>query len=137
MSLQFIFGNSGSGKSHYLYQQIVEESIRHPEKNYLVLVPEQFTMQTQRQLVDLSENKAIMNIDVLSFKRLAYRVFDELGITNLTVLEETGKNLVLRKLAAQEADKLGVIGRNLNRIGYISEVKSLLSELVHQRRRRR
>ena len=47
MSLQFIFGNSGSGKSHYLYQQIVEESIRHPEKNYLVLVPEQFTMQTQ------------------------------------------------------------------------------------------
>ena len=41
------------------------------------------------------------------------------GITNLTVLEETGKNLVLRKLAAQEADKLGVIGRNLNRIGYI------------------
>lgn len=35
MSLQFIFGNSGSGKSHYLYQQIVEESIRHPEKNYL------------------------------------------------------------------------------------------------------
>ena len=71
-----------------------------------------------------------MNIDVLSFKRLAYRVFDELGITNLTVLEETGKNLVLRKLAAQEADKLGVIGRNLNRIGYISEVKSLLSELV-------
>ena len=87
-------------------------------------------MQTQRQLVDLSENKVIMNIDVLSFKRLAYRVFDELGITNLTVLEETGKNLVLRKLAAQEADKLGVIGRNLNRIGYISEVKSLLSELV-------
>ena len=44
-------------------------------------------------------------------------MFDELGITNLTVLEETGKNLVLRKLAAQEADKLGVIGRNLNRIG--------------------
>ena len=71
-----------------------------------------------------------MNIDVLSFKRLAYRVFDELGITRLTVLEETGKNLVLRKLAGQEADKLGVIGRNLNRIGYISEVKSLLSELV-------
>ena len=53
-------------------------------------------------------------------------MFDELGITNLTGLEETGKNLVLRKLAAQEADKLGVIGRNLNRIGYISEVKSLL-----------
>ena len=130
MSLQFIMGNSGAGKSRYAYQKILAEAMRHPEKTYLIIVPEQFTMQTQRQLVDLSENKAIMNIDVLSFKRLAYRVFDELGITNLTVLEETGKNLVLRKLAAQEADKLGIIGRNLNRIGYISEVKSLLSELV-------
>ena len=130
MSLQFITGNSGNGKTKYLFNMIVKEAKAHPRDNYLVIVPEQFTMQTQRQLVDLSENKAIMNIDVLSFKRLAYRVFDELGITNLTVLEETGKNLVLRKLAAQEADKLGVIGRNLNRIGYISEVKSLLSELV-------
>ena len=116
MSLQFITGNSGNGKTKYLFNRIVKEAKANPRDNYLVIVPEQFTMQTQRQLVDLSENKAIMNIDVLSFKRLAYRVFDELGITNLTVLEETGKNLVLRKLAAQEADKLGVIGRNLNRL---------------------
>ncbi len=130
MSLQFITGNSGNGKTKYLFNSIVNEAKANPRDNYLVIVPEQFTMQTQRQLVDLSENKAIMNIDVLSFKRLAYRVFDELGITNLTVLEETGKNLVLRKLAAQEEDKLGVIGRKLNRIGYISEVKSPLSELV-------
>ena len=73
MSLQFIFGNSGSGKSHYLYQQIVEESIRHPEKNYLVLVPEQFTMQTQKDLCMAHPRGGIMNIDVLSFGRLAHR----------------------------------------------------------------
>lgn len=48
MALQFIFGNSGSGKSRYLYEQIIRESQAHPEKNYIVLVPEQFTMQTQR-----------------------------------------------------------------------------------------
>ena len=37
MSLQFVFGNSGSGKSYYLYHYIVEEAVRHPETNYLVL----------------------------------------------------------------------------------------------------
>ncbi|WP_455719238.1 PD-(D/E)XK nuclease family protein [Agathobacter sp.] len=130
MSLQFIIGNSGSGKTEYLFNRIVKEAKAHTRDNYLVIVPEQFTMQTQRKLVDLSENKAIMNIDVLSFKRLAYRVFDELGIGTLEVLEETGKNLVLRKIAQDKADELGVMGRNMNRIGYISEVKSLLSELV-------
>ena len=130
MSLQFIFGNSGSGKSSYLYRNILKEAAEHPEKNYLVLVPEQFTMQTQRELVRLEKSHAIMNVDVLSFARLAYRVFDGLGKQNLRVLEETGKNLVLRKLAGEQKKNLSVLGGNLNRMGYISEVKSLISELT-------
>lgn len=130
MSLQFILGNSGSGKSEYIYKKITQEAAKNITKNYLVIVPEQFTMQTQKKLVELSANKAIMNIDVLSFQRLAYRVFDELGIKNIQVLEETGKNLVLRKVAQEIEDKLTVLRPNINRIGYIGEIKSLLSELV-------
>ena len=130
MSLQFIFGNSGSGKSGYLYERVLEEAAKHPEKNYLVLVPEQFTMQAQRELVRLEPSHAIMNVDVLSFARLAYRVFDELGKQNLLVLEETGKNLVLRKIAGERKKNLPVLGGNLNKMGYISEVKSLISELT-------
>ena len=109
---------------------IVEEAVKNPKKNYLVIVPEQFTMQTQKKLVELSPNGAIMNIDVLSFKRLAYRVFDELGINDIEVLEETGKNIVLKKLAIDHLDELSVLKPNINRMGYISEVKSLLSEFV-------
>ena len=130
MSLQFIFGNSGSGKSTYLYENVLKEAAEHPEKTYLVIVPEQFTMQTQRELVRLEKSHAIMNVDVLSFARLAYRVFDELGKQNLRVLEDTGKNLVLRKLAGEQKKNLSVLGGNLNRMGYISEVKSLISELT-------
>lgn len=130
MSLQFILGPSGSGKTEYSYGRIVKEAGLHPDKNYLVIVPEQFTLQTQQKLVDLSPNHAIMNIDVLSFKRLAYRVFDELGKTDLKVLDETGKNLVLRRLAQKEEENLTVLRPNMSRMGYIGEVKSLISELV-------
>lgn len=130
MALQFVLGSSGSGKTEYIYQQIVASAVLHPKKNYLVIVPEQFTMQTQQTLVELAPNHAIMNIDVLSFKRLAYRVFDELGRTDIQVLEETGKNLVLRRLAQQQEKKLTVLRPNMNRMGYIGEVKSLISELV-------
>ena len=48
MSLQFIMGNSGAGKSRYAYRKILEEAMRHPEKNYLIIVPEQFTMQNTK-----------------------------------------------------------------------------------------
>ena len=105
MSLQFIFGNSGSGKSYYLYHYIVEEAVRHPEKNYLVVVPEQFTMQTQKDLCMAHPRGGIMNVDVLSFGRLAHRVFEELGEDNRTVLDDEGKNLVLRRIAGECEDR--------------------------------
>ena len=130
MSLQFIFGNSGSGKSTYLYQKIIEESMQRPDGNFIVIVPEQFTMQTQKDLVMAHPRGGIMNIDVLSFQRLAHRIFEEVGADQRSVLTETGKNLMLRKVAIQEQDRLKVLGSRMNRPGYVSEVKSVLSELM-------
>ena len=130
MSLKLVLGNSGCGKTEYMYEKVVRLAETNPRKNYLVVVPEQFTMQTQRKLVDLSSNHAIMNIDVLSFQRLAYRVFDEMGMNKLTVLEETGKNLVLRKIAQEKEEDLSVLRGNMHRMGYIGEMKSLISELM-------
>lgn len=133
MALQFVLGSSGSGKTEYIYDRLVREAGEHPKKNYLVIVPEQFTMQTQQKLVELAPNHAIMNVDVLSFKRLAYRVFDDLGMQDIQVLEETGKNLVLRRLAQEQEETLTVLRANMNRMGYIGEVKSMISELVQYR----
>lgn len=130
MALKLILGNSGGGKTEYMYEQVVRLAEGNPRQNYLVVVPEQFTMQTQRKLVDLSSNHAIMNIDVLSFQRLAYRIFDELGKTDIKILEETGKNLVLRKIAQEQEEKLTVLRGNMHRMGYIGEVKSFISELM-------
>ena len=130
MSLQFIFGNSGAGKSHYLYNQVVTEAMAHPDTNYIVLVPEQFTMQTQKNLCMAHPRKGIMNIDVLSFIRLSHRVFEELGRETKRVLDDEGKNLILRKIAGQYESDLKVLRGNLKKQGYISEVKSVISEFT-------
>lgn len=130
MSLQFIFGYSGSGKTSYILQKVLDDARKNLRKNYYIVVPEQFTMQSQRELVKLQQDHCIMNIDVVSFQRLAYRVFDELGKTDMAVLEETGKNLMLRKVAQDKKDELHVLQANMKKMGYISEVKSLISELT-------
>ena len=130
MSLQFIFGPSGSGKSYELYQSVIKESMEHPKQKFLVLVPEQFTMQTQKDLVAMHPRHGIMNIDVLSFGRLAYRVFEETGGGNLPVLDDEGKNLVLRKIAGDYEDQFSVLRGNMKKLGYISEVKSVISEFT-------
>lgn len=130
MSLQFIFGSSGAGKSHYLQQYIVEKSMENPTGNYFVIVPEQFTMQTQKDLVMAHERKGIMNIDVLSFGRLAHRIFEEVGGNQRTILDDTGKSLILRKIAGDNEGELKVLRGNLKKHGYIGEVKSVLSEFA-------
>ena len=56
MSLQFIFGNSGSGKSDFLYDSVLKQAKENKEQQFLIIVPEQFTMQTQRELVELHPN---------------------------------------------------------------------------------
>lgn len=130
MSLQFIFGNSGSGKSHYLYEHIIEESMKNPKQKYIVIVPEQFTMQTQKEFIARHPRHGIMNIDVLSFQRMAFRVLEEVGEGNRTVLDDEGKNFILRKIAGRSAEQLKVLGANIRRPGYVSAVKSVLSELM-------
>lgn len=130
MGLQFCFGGSGSGKSRRLHELITCWADQEPDRNFLFLVPDQFTMQTQVDLVNASPKGGIMNIDVLSFGRLAHRIFEETGYGSKQVLDDTGKSLVLRKVAAGLADDMPVIGKNLNKIGYIHEVKSAVSEFM-------
>ena len=63
MSLQFVIGSSGTGKSCYAYRKTLEEAQKHPGRSYYVIVPEQFTMQTQKNLVEQSPCRGILNID--------------------------------------------------------------------------
>ena len=166
MSLRFCFGPSGSGKSHRIYEEIMQRAAEEPGRNFLIIVPDQFTMQTQKDLVGMHPRHGIMNIDVLSFERLAHRIFEEVGgehrkilvmrsdrdgILNIDVLsfgrlshrileevgtkempvlDDTGKSLVLQKVAADLKEQLPAMGSLLHKQGYIHEVKSAISEFM-------
>lgn len=128
MALQLILGNSGAGKSHDIFKKIIEESSQNPKKQFLIIVPEQFTMQTQKEIVSLHPCHGVMNIDIVSFERLAWRIFEELAVERLAVLDDMGKAMVLRKVAAGVKKDLKLFGSHLDQIGFIGELKSMLSE---------
>ena len=73
---------------------------------------------------------ALMNIDVLSFGRLAHRVFEETGTDKRSVLDDIGKSLLLRRVASRCAKDLQILQRGIHRPGMIDEVKSVLSEFM-------
>lgn len=130
MSLCFYFGPSGSGKSHRIYEEIMQRAAQEPGRNFLIIVPDQFTMQTQKDLVMRSDRGGILNIDVLSFGRLSHRILEEVGTKEMPVLDDTGKSLVLQKIAADLKEQLPAMGSLLHKQGYIHEVKSAISEFM-------
>lgn len=129
MSLQLILGASGSGKTRYLYENLIRQSMEEPLVQYIAIVPEQFTMQTQKEIVNLHPDHGTMNIDIVSFQRLAYRVFEELAVGYPEVLDDMGKSMVLRKVASEEKKNLRIFSGHLNQTGFINQLKSMLSEL--------
>ncbi len=130
MSLRFYFGPSGSGKSHRIYEEIMQRAAQEPGRNFLIIVPDQFTMQTQKDLVMRSDRGGILNIDVLSFGRLSHRILEEVGTKEMPILDDTGKSLVLQKIAADLKEQLPAMGSLLHKQGYIHEVKSAISEFM-------
>ncbi len=129
MPLQLLLGASGAGKTHLLYEKLIASAAAHPRVRHIALVPEQFTMETQRKLVQMHPSHAILNIDVLSFERLAYRVFEERGLGDFQILDDIGKNMLLRRVAGRRKKELSVFQKNLGRAGFVSRMKSMLCEL--------
>lgn len=130
MALRFYFGPLDGKLSKFAYQDVIERSMNEPEQRFLVIVPDQFTMQTQKELASIHPRGGILNIDVLSFGRLSHRVLEEVDCREIPVLDDTGKSLVLQKVQAQIADRLPVLGGYLHKQGYVHEVKSAISEFM-------
>ena len=126
MGLEFICGCAGSGKSTWLYERICEEAAKHPAQKYLILVPDQFTLETQKTLVEISGGKGILNIDILSFHRLAFRAFEQFPALEKTILEDMGKTMLLRKIFSEQKKNLQYFNKGIDRPGFLDECKSFL-----------
>ena len=129
MALQFILGASGTGKTTYLYDMVTELAAKHPDTAYYFIVPEQFTLATQKELVVRNPVGGIFNIDVLSLARLAHKVFEELGREQRTVLKDIGKSMVIKRVLSECRENLTLFGANAGQTGFVEEAKSLISEL--------
>ncbi len=128
MSLQILMGASGHGKSFTLYSRIIEWAKSAPGRRHIVVVPEQSSLQAEKDIVRMSESGGIFNIEVLTFGRMCFRIFDELGIEPAKNIDDTGKNLIVRKVIEACAGRLAIIKPN-RRQGFVEEVKSMISEL--------
>ncbi len=127
--VQMVYGRSGAGKTSFLCRELISRSIQNPSGHYYMVVPEQFTMEMQKTMASMHPDGGIMDIDILSFVRLTYRVFEELHLKTAQVLEDIGKTMVISHLLNQQESKLLVFKNASGRQGFHEEMKSMICEL--------
>lgn len=128
MALQFVLGGPGSRYSETLYKELIEQVNRNPKQTIFLVVPEQFTMQTQRRLTALHPGGSVMGIEIVGFLRLADRIFDELFVKLPDIIDDSGKSMILRKVLEDVKEELTVYGTKIEYAGFVSQMKSLVSE---------
>ncbi len=129
MSLQMIIGGADSAYEETFYTHLINAAAAAPQEHFYLIVPEQYTMQTQRKITGMHPGHGVMNVDVVSFARLAHHVFEEIGGLNRLILEDTGKTMIIRKLLKAHSEELSVFARSARSAGFPEQMKSMLSEL--------
>lgn len=131
MKVVHITGRAGSGKSRLIFQQIKAHLDEGDGRKLILLVPEQFTLQSERDLIQYLQLPGIMQVEVLSFDRLAERILDEAGGKTRTMIDEQGRHMVLRKIIDELAPQLTVYQKVSRQDGFVRFTGTFLSELKH------
>ncbi len=130
MSLRFIFGRAGSGKSYFCINDIKNKIINNEtEHSLIILVPEQFSFQAEKNMINMIGEKSINKAQVLSFKRMAYTVFNEVGGITAQHMNEAGRNMLIYNVISSVKDKLKVFNRVADRQGFTNTIGEIITEL--------
>jgi ATP-dependent helicase/nuclease subunit B len=130
MTLRFIAGRAGKGKSYYIYNEIKRHLQEAGRKGKLILlVPEQYTLQAERDFMDKTGLEGIMQLEILSFSRLAQRVFNEVGGITRVIINEQGKSMVLRRVMEEWEEELLVYKNSCRQNGFVNELMEFLAGL--------
>jgi len=126
--MKIVYGRAGSGKSHYCMNEI-KDNIENDVSNTLIyIVPEQYSLGAEFALTHILQKNGTINVQVLSFKRLAYRLFNELGFTK-TTFSKASKNMLIYHIMLQQEKNLKILkGVNQNS-GLVDTVVDMISEL--------
>ncbi|MCJ8011431.1 helicase-exonuclease AddAB subunit AddB [Paenibacillus sp. KQZ6P-2] len=130
MAVHFLIGRSGSGKTTTILEDISARLEKAPQgKAMILLVPEQGSFQAEHGLVTTGRIKGSVRAQVLSFRRLAYRVMQETGGTARVGISDDGKKMLLYKIIQHRKDELKLFGASGEQLGFVGRLGDVYTEM--------
>jgi len=124
--LKLILGRAGTGKTAYVLEEI-RQKIEAGETGLLLIVPEQYSHDAERQLNAVCGDALSLHGETLSFTRLCGRVFLETGAPQ-RMLDSGGQILVMHRALETTAPHLKVFGSKTTRIEMLEKLLETIKE---------
>ncbi len=124
--LTLILGRAGTGKSAQVLHKICARGAQRPQ---VLIVPEQRSHETERALCAAGGPTVSTYAEVLSFSRLANRIFQCAGGSGITELDAGGRLLLMHKAVRQTAPDLTVYRRPSQKAPFLKSLLDTVDEL--------
>lgn len=128
MGIRFIYGRAGTGKSTFCLKEIEKKVLNGEDNKLIYLVPEQYTFQRESQLLSYVGEKALLKTQVLSFKRMAHRVFEVCGGRINDRMNDSGRIMLINKIIQQGEDNLNYFNRISKEQGFTEIISDTFTE---------
>lgn len=128
MGITMIVGRQSQLLSEAVYRQIGVALEAGKEKLYL-MVPEQFTLGAEEALIKANRLAGLLNVEVLSPKRLGNRILQETGGLTKTYMDSHGKNMLLQKTLGDIQEQLTIYRSSVKKPGFLISIADLIAEL--------
>ncbi len=122
--LNFIFGRACTGKTYTVIKNAAEAS---QESQVVIIVPEQFTFETERALIK-QEKANTDNISVLSFTRLYDEISNKIGAGRMPCLTEFEKIIFTDKALKNSAENLTVFSKYVGFSDFTKNLATLMRD---------
>lgn len=128
MSIRFIYGRAGTGKSKFCIDEIKNNIDEDADNKLILLVPEQYTFNTENKILKFIGEHALLRTEVLSFKKMAHEVSEECGGRVREIIKESGRNMLIHR----------VLNENMNCLDYFKKISreqgfnEIISEVISE-----
>ena len=130
MSLQMIYGRSGSGKTTYLFDKLRESLEKDPDirKKRYVIVPDQFSYMMERKILETFGETVVFAVQVSGFRMFSQRILERVGGIKRKVLSPVGRSMMIARIAGQKQGELQIYGKSAAYAGF----SDLLSQTIKE-----
>lgn len=127
--MRILFGTDRTALRQRALTEISQLSLAWPDQRVILIVPEQTKVDMERDYLAMSGQSGLMMAEILSFRRLAWRLMSEVGLQPRRTIDSVGQGMLIHAILKENKSRLHTFGHLADKPGFINQAAAALGDL--------